>query len=67
MKFNQVEYSELNGRQKEVHNLHHIAARLAVYGYASYPIRDDWNGGDMIAHHGQSRLFQRLQSRVKVE
>jgi hypothetical protein len=49
--FSKVEYGRLNGRQQEVHNFHQIAARLAQYGYATYPIRDDWNGGDMIARH----------------
>src|SRR5689334_3681623 len=49
--FEKVEYAELNGKQQEVHNFHQIAARLAQYGYATYPIRDDWNGGDMIARH----------------
>lgn len=49
--FAKVKYESLNARQKEAHNLYLIAARLAEYGYASYPIRDDWNGGDMIARH----------------
>jgi hypothetical protein len=49
--FSKVEYSKLNGKQQEVHNFHQIAARLAQYGYATYAIRDDWNGGDMIARH----------------
>lgn len=49
--FSKVNYQDLDGRQKEVHNYHHIAALLAKHGYATYPIRDDWNGGDMIARH----------------
>jgi hypothetical protein len=39
---------------------------MASYGYASYPIRDDWNGGDMFARHmlsGHSLLIQ-LKSRL---
>lgn len=49
--FEKISYPSLNAKQKEVHNFHHIAAVLARHGYASYPIRDDWNGGDMIARH----------------
>ncbi len=49
--FAKVDYQALNSRQREVYNFHHIAARLARYGFASYPIRDDWNGGDMFARN----------------
>jgi hypothetical protein len=27
------------------------ALRSNGYGFATYPIRDDWNGGDMLARH----------------
>src|SRR4051812_25891720 len=49
--FQKVEYSDLNAKQQEVYNFQHIANLLAKYGYAAYPIRDDWNGGDMFARH----------------
>lgn len=49
--FGKVDYRTLNGRQQEVYNFHQIAALLAKHGYASYAIRDDWNGGDMFARH----------------
>src|SRR5947209_6070372 len=49
--FARVAYQELNAKQREVYNFHHIGAVLAKYGFASYPIRDDWNGGDMFARH----------------
>lgn len=49
--FAKVDYSALDARQQEVHNFHAIAALLARHGFATYPIRDDWNGGDMIARH----------------
>lgn len=49
--FSKVDYSTLNARQQEVHNFHAIAALLARHGFATYAIRDDWNGGDMIARH----------------
>jgi hypothetical protein len=49
--FRLADYALLNARQREVYNFHAIAALLARYGFATYPIRDDWNGGDMIARH----------------
>jgi hypothetical protein len=49
--FSKVDYSTLNARQQEVHNFHIIGALLARHGFATYPIRDDWNGGDMFARH----------------
>ena len=64
--FAKVNYQDLNARQREVYNFHNIGARLAQHGYASYPIRDDWNGGDMFARHmltGQSLTIQ-IKSRV---
>jgi hypothetical protein len=66
--FSKIDYSQLNAKQQEVHNFHQIAARLAQYGYATYPIRDDWNGGDMIARHmtdtGRQTLTIQIKSRV---
>jgi len=64
--FRKVNYRELNARQQEVYNYHHIAALLAQHGYATYPIRDDWNGGDMFARHmltGEPMTIQ-IKSRV---
>ena len=64
--FAKVDYQSLNAKQREVHNFHFIAGVLASYGYATYPVRDDWNGGDMFARHmlnGQSLLIQ-LKSRL---
>lgn len=63
--FSKVEYRQLNGKQQEVHNFHQIAARLAQYGYATYPIRDDWNGGDMIARHMTEAKKPTLTIQVK--
>jgi hypothetical protein len=63
--FAKVAYEELNAKQKEVHNFHQIAARLATYGYATYPIRDDWNGGDMIARHMTDTSSQVLTIQIK--
>jgi hypothetical protein len=64
--FQKADYGTLDARQQEVYNYHHIAATLARYGYASYPIRDDWNGGDMIARHmvGGTNLVIQIKGRV---
>lgn len=63
--FAKVDYTLLNAKQKEVHNFHHIAAVLARHGYASYPIRDDWNGGDMIARHMTDATREMLTIQIK--
>lgn len=63
--FAKVDYTSLNAKQKEVHNFHHIAAVLAKHGYASYPIRDDWNGGDMIARHMTDTSREMLTIQIK--
>ena len=63
--FKKIDYTSLNAKQKEVHNFHHIAAVLARHGYASYPIRDDWNGGDMIARHMTDATREMLTIQIK--
>ena len=63
--FKKISYTSLNAKQKEVHNFHHIAAVLARHGYASYPIRDDWNGGDMIARHMTDATREMLTIQIK--
>lgn len=67
--FQKADYSKLDGKQKEVYNFHCIAALLAKCGFATYPIRDDWNGGDMIARHmtnGETIIVQ-LKSRMSFD
>lgn len=59
--FNKVDYHSLNAKEKEVYNFHHIGALLAKHGFASYPIRDDWSGGDMFARHMVSRKSLTIQ------
>lgn len=66
--FRRIDYSKLNARQQEVHNFHAIAALLAVYGFATYAIRDDWSGGDMMARHmtdwASKAMMIQIKSRV---
>ena len=59
--FAKVDYRSLNAKEKEVYNFHHIGALLAKHGFASYPIRDDWSGGDMFARHMVTRKSLTIQ------
>jgi hypothetical protein len=56
-----VSYDQLNARQKETYNFHRAAARLALYGYNSILLSDDWLGADFIAYHLNGRDFYRVQ------
>lgn len=69
MSFQPVEYAELNARQKELHNFHKIAARLADYGYHSMWLSDDWQGADFIACHidGATVLRVQLKGRMTLD
>jgi hypothetical protein len=64
--FLRADYAQLDGKQKEVYNFHCVAALLAKCGFATYAIRDDWNGGDMIARHMTSgkTIVVQLKSRM---
>ena len=50
MKFNKIDYENLNARQKEVFNFHKIAAMLADYGFNCLKLTDDWQGADFLAY-----------------
>ena len=64
--FKKTDYAKLDGRQKEVYNFHCVAALLAKCGFATYAIRDDWNGGDMFARHmtTNATMIVQLKSRM---
>ena len=67
-RFERVEYSALNSKQKEVRNFHHVAAALVEYGFASYKLDDDWQGADFLAYHmltGETLKIQ-LKGRVSI-
>ena len=59
--FEPVPYSDLNSRQKENYNFHHVAARLAKYGFNSLRVTDDWQGADFIACHIDGDTFLKVQ------
>lgn len=69
MSFQSVSYAALNVRQKELHNFHKIAARLADYGYHSMWLSDDWQGADFIACHidGETVLRVQLKARLTLD
>ena len=47
----EVPYENLNARQKENHNYHHIANILAKRGFNCIRLSDDWQGADFLAVH----------------
>lgn len=51
MKYNKINYDELNAKQKEKYNYQKISASLADYGFITVPLADDWNGADFLAIH----------------
>ena len=66
MTFARVPYAALNPRQKENHNFHLVAARLAEYGFTSLRLTDDFEGADFVALHvdGQTILKVQLKGRL---
>lgn len=69
MIFQEVNYKALNARQKEGFNFHQVAAKLALFGYNSIKLTDDWQGADFIAQHkdGNSFLKVQLKSRLRFD
>ena len=65
-KFQRIEYSLLNSRQKETFNFQKVSGLLAEYGYATLRLTDDWNGADFLAVHvdGTTTLRVQLKGRL---
>jgi hypothetical protein len=61
MKFQPVQYTDLNSRQQETYNFQKIAGVLADYGFSSIRLSDDWNGADFIAQHIDGQTFLKVQ------
>ena len=68
MKFQRVEYSQLSGKQKEIHNFQKLAGLLADYGFNCIKLDDDWQGADFLAYHkdGHDTLKVQLKSRLTI-
>jgi len=64
--FEQVEYRELSGKQKEAYNFQKVSAVLANFGIVTIRLSNDWNGADFIAqlHDGKTFLKVQLKSRL---
>src|SRR5512135_1985973 len=59
--FQQIKYSNINSRQKEIYNFQKVSGVLADYGFATYRLTDDWNGADFLAVHFNGEDFLRVQ------
>jgi len=64
--FEQVDYRELSGKQKEAYNFQKVSAVLANFGIVTIRLSNDWNGADFIAqlHDGKTFLRVQLKSRL---
>ncbi|MGB3317241.1 MAG: hypothetical protein WBB85_22875 [Albidovulum sp.] len=67
--FEEIDYRDLNSRQKENYNFQKVAARLANYGFNCLRLTDDWQGADFIACHidGETVLKVQLKSRLTID
>jgi hypothetical protein len=65
LKYNEINYADLNSKQKENYNFHKVASALANYGFNSMRLNDDWQGADFIAVHidGDDMLKIQLKGR----
>ncbi len=63
--FDQIDYRNLNAKQKENYNFQKVSAVLADYGFVTLRLSDDWQGADFIALHtsGES-LRAQLKARL---
>ena len=60
-----VAYAQLNARQKENY---FVAARLALYGYNSIRLTDDYAGADFLAVHRDGDVLKvQLKSRMTLD
>lgn len=51
MKFERINYNDLNSKAKEMYNFQKVSAKLADYGYTTMWLNNDWQGADFIAIH----------------
>jgi len=66
MKFEKIDYTLLNSRQKENYNFHKVASALAEYGYDSMRLNNDWEGADFIAVNKDEMIKVQLKGRFTV-
>ncbi len=66
MKFQKVEYKELNSKQKETYNFQKVSGILAHYGFATIKLNDDWQSADFIAQHIDGNTFLKVQLKARL-
>ena len=66
LQLSQIEYSELNARQKENYNFLKVSAVLADYGFITMRLSDDWQGADFIAQHIDGKQFLKVQLKSRL-
>lgn len=69
MKFQVVQYADLNSKQKEIYNFHKVAAILADYGFNCIKLADDWQSADFLAFHkdGKNTLKVQMKARITID
>lgn len=69
MRYQRINYSALNSRQKEIYNFQKVAAELADFGFNCIKLADDWQGADFLAYHldGVTTLRVQLKGRLTID
>lgn len=65
MKFERVEYKDLNSKQKEIYNFQKLAGVLADFGYNCIKLADD-RDADFLAYHQQKKDTYRIQMKSRL-
>src|SRR5260221_4910047 len=66
IQWKEIDYSELNGRQKENYNFMKVSAVLADFGFVTMRLSDDWQGADFIAQHIGHEIFLKVQLKSRL-
>lgn len=61
LQLTQIQYDDLNPRQRENYNFQKVSAVLADFGFVTLRLTDDWKGADFIAQHINGETFLRVQ------
>jgi hypothetical protein len=66
IRFEKVEYVNLNARGQEMYNFQKVSAVLADYGFTTMWLNNDWHGADFIAIHadGETDIKVQLKGRL---
>jgi hypothetical protein len=61
MKFEKIDYKNLNAKAKEIYNFQKVSAVLADYGFTTMWLNNDWQGADFIAVHVDGLKYLKIQ------